>query len=223
MIAGLIIIAWAIIEWYGRLRELQNEQIYLDFRALASGFAGLLLVGLAGIVLLESAQVRQSLTGRVEATAGLADSGRIEYMRATLEGLMESPWTGLGLEGVEGVLTWKADLPMAKAPVRTHSDPVQLVAELGIPVSFILLALLIPFFRAIIRDWAEVQVGHTWSERMLQRAALAGLLTAAVHSMVDFHLRIPLVGYVFLIVLALALNEGSLLIVKRRSDSMRTE
>jgi hypothetical protein len=223
MIAGSIIIVWAVVEWYGRLRELQNEQIYLDFRAVASGLAGLLLVGLAGIVMLETAQVRQYLTGRVESTAGLADTGRLEYMRASLEGLMESPWTGLGLEGVEGVLTWKADLPMAKAPIRTHSDPVQLIAEVGIPVSFILLALLIPFFRAVMRDWAEVQVGHTWSERMLQRAALAGVLTALVHSVVDFHLRIALVGYVFLIVLALALNEGSLLIVKRRSDSMRSE
>jgi len=222
LISGSIIAAWIAIEWYGRLKELHNEQIYLDFKGLASGAAALVLIGTAGIVLLETAQVRERLAGRVEASQGFTDTGRLEYMRASLAGLMESPWTGLGLEGVEGVLTWKADLPMEKSPVRTHSDPVQLVAEMGIPVSFLLLALMIPFARAVLREWAEVQIAHTWSERILQRAALAGALGCLVHSFADFHLRIPLTGYVLLIVLALSLNEGCLSIVKRRSGAGRS-
>jgi hypothetical protein len=212
-----------VVEWYGRVRELQNEEIYLDLKGLASGAAGLLLIGVAGIAILESADVRERLIGRVEATDVMGDAGRLEYMRASLAGLLESPWVGLGLEGVEGVLTWKADLPMTKAPIRTHSDPVQLVAEMGIPITFVLLGLLFPFARAILREWADVQVAHTWSERFLQRAALAGALGCLVHSFADFHLRIPLTGYVFLIVLALSLNEGCLSIVKRRSGAGRPQ
>jgi hypothetical protein len=222
-IAGIIIGVWLIVEWYGRMRELQNEEIYLDLRSLASGAAGLLLVGAAGVMILESADVRERLIGRVESTDILGDAGRVEYMRASLAGLLESPWVGLGLEGVEGVLTWKADLPMTKAPVRTHSDPVQLAAEMGIPVTFVLLGLMLPLVRSILREWTEVQIAHTWSERFLQRAALAGALGCLVHSFADFHLRIPLTGYVFLIVLALSLNEGCLSIVKRRSGGGRQQ
>ena len=129
---------------------------------------------------------------------------------------METPLFGLGLGGAEAALTRFVDQPAVLAPIWSHNDYVQLVAELGLPVTSLLLGALVVFLVSFYKDIRQRRRDFDPSERVLQRAALLGVLTAALHAFVDFHLRVPLIGFTFLILVALIVNQGPLLVTSMR-------
>jgi O-antigen ligase len=164
----------------------------LFFRRDLPKRSGLALLGASatGVMLL----FVQLLGGEVNQhfdTQGLSDEGRIATYRSTLQMIIEHPWFGTGL----GTFVWSfpryrsAEDSLSGVWDLAHSTPLELAADLGIPLAtavglgwILILAILIRAVRRRRRDGIVVPL-----------AALCVALIGLLHSMVDFSLQIP--GY----------------------------
>ncbi len=121
---------------------------------------------------------------------GLVDEGRFAAYRSTLHMIAEHPWFGTGL----GTFAWSfpiyrsAEVSLFGEWNRAHSTPLELAAELGIPLTaaiglgwILILTLLIRGVRSRRRDG------------VVPLAALSVALIGLLHSMVDFSLQVS--GY----------------------------
>lgn len=173
-------------------------------------FAGIVIVVLVLLSpILQSTNFIERVEERIEyQDSAVVDFGRLEMSRATLEALMESPVAGLGLAGTNhGINRFERTDSTMKA-IWSHNDYVQFVAELGLPMTLICLAFLI---------WAGFQSKSYVSlffatfprpQRDLYRTAGCAFAVVMAHAIVDFHLRIPTIGFVTLILLALCITPG---------------
>lgn len=140
-----------------------------------------------------------------ERARGLAtgDLRRTELAIATLREAAATRGIGLGLSGTAGALD-RAITNTPKRPVWSHNDWVQVASELGVlgVGGFVATALAA---RRRLRERSGYGAALS-SPRLLEpaRAMLLGIGTIAVHSLVDFPLRIPLVAWSFLVLAAVA-------------------
>jgi O-antigen ligase len=147
------------------------------------------VTGASGVVLLLVQVLGGSVNRRFDAQS-LADEGRLDTYRATLHMIADHPWFGTGL----GTFVWSfpsyrsAEISLRGVWDLAHSTPLELAADLGIPLAaaiglgwILVLALLI---RA---SWWRRREG------IVPLAALSVALIGLLHSMVDFSLQIP--GY----------------------------
>ncbi len=217
LFGGSIIALWLSLETFVAWREMR-ERDTMDIRPsllILSGGGLLLLVVAMTLLLFTSSSLEVLLERGSTVTDELNQRGRLELWRAALAALAHSPWTGLGLGGTEGALNQYSQLPMSKIPIWAHNDPVQWVTELGIPVSVIALIVLGLLLGRVTLNWSRDLGRVSWALGLTRRAALVGVLVTLGHALTDFHLRIPMVGFAFLILLGLAINPGALLISPR--------
>lgn len=177
-------------------------EIYLNMRRgrlPRAGWVTALAVTAVGAALLTLwfAGTTAAMAGRFEnAPAGY---GRVELWTATAKGLAGSRFAGVGLGGAAVTMErFLGDTAARRTPGWTHNDYIQLAAELG-AVGLVLLGLWA--WRGARLLWRlPLTASHWWLSRrhLLDRALLAGILTVLLHSLVDFPLRIPLVGFCFL-------------------------
>ncbi len=136
--------------------------------------------------------------------------GRTAIWAATWYGFLEAPLTGLGAGGAEYAINrHTTGIALRSVPIYTHNDWLQFLADQGIVGALLLVA------------GAGATVGVWWRESggaahlavrraaALERAAAAGLVAAALHAFFEFHLRIPLVAFEALTLIAL-LSTGAL-------------
>jgi O-antigen ligase len=151
--------------------------------------SALLVAGAAGMALL----LVQFLGGSVNQhfnRQSLSDEGRLDTYRSTLQMIADHPWFGTGL----GTFAWSFPSYRSTEPSLfgvwdlAHSTPLELTADLGIPLAaaiglgwILVLALLI---RAALRRRRD---------GIVPLAALSVALIGLLHSMVDFSLQVP--GY----------------------------
>lgn len=164
-----------------------------------------LLLPLTGILLLLCTSFFPGIGARLSEQRHL--QGRTDIWLATFQGLRESNYLGMGPGGAEHAINrFTTTQPTRYAPVWSHNDYVQVIAELGLPF-LVLAAILIVGF---VRSWLKMQRGlarrYDWHERLLRRAGLVGALITLMHAAFDFHLRIPLIGFQFLLLAAVLCN-----------------
>jgi O-antigen ligase len=119
---------------------------------------------------------------------GLDDAGRVETYRSTLQMIKDSPLIGSGL----GTYAWSypeyrsGDVPVRGVWDRAHSTPLELAAELGIPLAaaiiagwLVIIALL--FASALSRRRSSAPIVGAW----------AIVLIGSLHSLIDFSFQIP--------------------------------
>jgi O-antigen ligase len=119
---------------------------------------------------------------------GITDSSRASAYRSTLEIIKEAPWFGTGL----GTFQWtfpsyrSLDLSVRGRWDRAHSTPLEICAEMGIPMCLLVLVawggIAYVFARAI-----HVNV----RKAALPIAAATIFLTVSLHSAIDFSLQTP--------------------------------
>jgi len=145
--------------------------------------------GAAGMALLLVQFLGGSVNQRFD-TQNLSDEGRLATYRATLHMIADHPWFGTGL----GTFVWSfpgyrsAENSLRGVWDLAHSTPLELAADLGLPLAaaiglawILILALL---FRAALRRRRD---------GIVPLAALSVALIGLLHSMVDFSLQMP--GY----------------------------
>ncbi|MBI1784142.1 O-antigen ligase family protein, partial [Candidatus Sumerlaeota bacterium] len=216
MFGGGIVLLLILIEVWGAWREMRtHSNIQTTPETIIVGGAGMLVMILALTILIFSTSSLERVVERGGVSDELRERGRLELWRASLEALGHSPWLGLGLGGAEAALNRYSVLPMATVAVWSHNDYVQFLAEMGIPVASVCLLALAALLSRLTADLVRHLRQYPWSQGMMQRSAMTGVLITLAHSITDFHLRIPLVGFTFLILLGLAVNSGALLISPR--------
>lgn len=206
---SLGLFVWGVGE-YTKWRIDHPYDVYWTTRRAAATFAA----ALVGVVLLlgpvlQTTNVVERFGERVQ-TATLVDEGRIEMSRATLEALAESPLFGLGLAGANHAINRFEKTDSTKKAIWTHNDLVQIVAELGVVFSILCLIALGFVFRTAIQYVKEAGSRFSWAEALPTRACGVGFALVLLHALVDFHLRIPLVGFATLSILALTVAPGLL-------------
>jgi O-antigen ligase len=153
-----------------------------------SGLA-VLVAGATGVALV-LVQVLGGAVNQHFETQNLSDAGRLATYRSTLHMIADHPWFGTGL----GTFVWSfpayrsSEISLRGVFDLAHSTPLELAADLGIPLAaaigfawILILALLI---RAALRRRRD---------GIVPLAALSVALIGLLHSMVDFSLQIP--GY----------------------------
>lgn len=129
-----------------------------------------------------------------------SDGGdRIKIWLASLQAIRMSPWLGWGLGGFADVYGIVQPMSMPVANDLAHSTPLETMVEVGIPMALVGFAVvLIPYgislYGAVIRRRAH---------RYLPAAAFAVATVPILHSMIDFSLQMPAIGFVVSAVLGM--------------------
>jgi O-antigen ligase len=165
------------------------------FRSDLPRVASLLVVaaGFAAVAL----GLLQILGGNVQAridVEGLVEQGRLEAYRSTLRIIADHPWFGTGLGTFAAVFPpyRSANISIVGVWDLAHSTPLELAAEVGVPLALVtaigwIVALLV-LMRGTRRSRRETIVPH---------AALAVSLIALLHSSIDFSLQVA--GYAIVV------------------------
>jgi O-antigen ligase len=136
---------------------------------------------------------------------GFADEDRLAAYRLTLRMIADHPWFGTFL----GTFAWGspayrgADNSMFGVWDLAHSTPLELAAELGIPLAALVAAGWIVMFIVLTHG-----VGRRRREAVIPLAALAVALIAVLHSSIDFSLQIPGYSIVVFALLGLGLSQS---------------
>jgi O-antigen ligase len=163
----------------------------LYFRRDLSSRAGVwIALAAAGAVALLLLQVMGGNVNSRFDLQGVADEGRLATWRATVRMIADHPWFGTGLGTFEWALPAyrTADVSLWGVWNRAHSTPLELAAEVGVPLAAAIAAgwivVLVVLARAAAVRRAKVAV---------PLAAFAVALLSLLHSSLDYDLQIP--GY----------------------------
>lgn len=168
-----------------------------------SGLAAL-AVGAAGVALL----LVQLLGGSVNRhfdMQSLSDEARLQTYRATLQMIADHPWFGSGL----GTFAWSfpgyrsADPSLVGRWDLAHSTPLELAADLGIPLAAAIGLCWMLFLALLLRA-----AGRGGREGIVPLAAFSFALVGLLHSMVDFSLQIPGYAIVAFAVVGVGLSQS---------------
>lgn len=125
---------------------------------------------------------------------GLASAGRMETYRSTLRLIAEHPWFGTGL----GTFAWSfpayrsGSLSVWGIWDRAHSTPLELAADLGLPLAGLIAVAWLAILAVVVRGVRLRRRGLAYPVVALSVAVLA-----LCHSAVDFSLQIP--GYAIVV------------------------
>jgi O-antigen ligase len=145
----------------------------------------LLWLGLAVAILMQV--MGAGIRGRVD-SEGLASVGRLETYRATLKMIGDHPWFGTG----QGTFAWSYpayrndNISAWGVWDRAHSTPLEVAAEMGIPLAVILCAWWLLVLGVL---WHGVQTRRRDLSVPLAALCISGI--ALLHSTIDFSLQIP--------------------------------
>ena len=166
---------------------------------------GLVLV--AGIVLLAATPIAGHMFQRFQSTTQFT-GGRTQMWKATVKAFWESPIFGIGFGGTEFALNRLLDtMATRRAPIWSHNDFLQIGAEtglVGILGATVLLAGLATTLLQSVRAGA-IPLGD-WKRGMIARGALVGAASVLLHSTMEFPLRVPMLGFQCLALVALAVG-----------------
>jgi hypothetical protein len=117
---------------------------------------------------------------------------RMQIWRASLQAVWMSPWLGWGLGSFADIYAIVQPMRMPIPNDLAHSTPLETMVEVGVPMALVGFAIvLIPwgvsFYGALTRRRAH---------RYLPGAAFAVAAVPILHSVVDFSLQMPAIGFV---------------------------
>ena len=123
----------------------------------------------------------------------VADDGRVQIWRASMDVVKAYPLTGVGLGAFQqGMYPFELGISTLTAGF-AHNDYLQIVAELGLPGLVLFAALGVYIFRKLIRVAARPD-SKNWA---LAAGLLGSLVAIGLHSLVDFNLYIPANALIF--------------------------
>lgn len=209
--------AWLLVEVVQHLKSGGlRRRVRFSRAELLLGTTTFCFLTLSLLLLIVFGSVLDGLLSR-GAPDTLTMKGRTELWQATLQGLAESPLGGLGLGGASAAINRFATIPLMRVPTWSHSDFVQLIAEAGLPAALIFGG----FAGVSAARWLDAFSKRSrvtsWRRGLVRRSAMAGAGITVAHALLDFHLRIPLIGFGFLVLLALSLCEEVLVPAVRTS------
>jgi len=120
------------------------------------------------------------------------DSSRLRIWSAAVEAIGMSPWLGWGLGGFGDVFALLQPFNSLQPNDIAHSTPLETVVELGVFAA-------IPAMAVVVLPWAVCLRGaltRGFALRYLPAAGFAAASVPILHSLIDFSLQIPAIGFV---------------------------
>ena len=163
---------------------------YRDLRRRGWVAAALVIGGLTALVFLEI--LAGNVIQRFE-EEGFVDQGRLETYRSTLRMIADHPWFGTGL----GTFVWsfpayRSDVSMWGVWIFAHSTPLELAADLGLPLTGLIGLAWLVVLVVLIRG-----VRTRRNDRIVPAGALAVAILILAHSFIDFSPQNP--GYAIVV------------------------
>ena len=164
---------------------------YRDLPRRGGVAAALAIAGFIVLVLLQF--LGGNVSGRFD-LQGLSDEGRVETYRSTLRMIADHPWFGTGL----GTFVWSfpayrsANMSPWFVWDRAHSTPLELAADLGLPLAALIVLAWLIVLAVLIRG-----VRFRRRDLIVPVGALAVAVLGLTHSAIDFPLQIP--GYAIIV------------------------
>jgi hypothetical protein len=154
-----------------------------------------------GAAIVVAAVVMLIAGGRIvtKTSVGSEGGGRGAIWGASLEAVGLSPWFGWGLGSFADIyaVVQRPSLPIPND--LAHSTPLETMVEVGVPVALVAFAMvLIPWGLSLLGAFRR-RPAH----RYLPVAAFAVAAVPILHSMIDFSLQMPAIGFVVSAVLGL--------------------
>lgn len=149
----------------------------------------LYFVGLAVILLVGSIAGSGMLSKFVLSTD---DASRLRIWSAAFQAIAMSPWLGWGLGGFGNVFTLLQPSDSLQPNDIAHSTPLETVVELGWVAA-------VPAMVIVALPWAVCLRGaltRRFGDRYLPAAAFSVAAVPILHSLIDFSLQIPAIGFV---------------------------
>lgn len=118
--------------------------------------------------------------------------GRLHIWSAAFQAIAMSPWLGWGLGSFGDVFALLQPSDSLQPNDIAHSTPLETVVELGVFAA-------IPAMLVVILPWAVCLRGaltRRLARRYLPGAAFAATSVPILHSLIDFSLQIPAIGFV---------------------------
>jgi len=134
---------------------------------------------------------------------GLSDEVRLDIYRSTLHMIAEHPWFGTGL----GTFVWSfpsyrsSEISITGVGDLAHSTPLELIADLGIPLAAVIGLSWIVILTLLIRAASRRR-----RDRIIPLVAFSVALIGLLHSMVDFSLQVP--GYAIVVFAVVGVGLG---------------
>ncbi len=172
-----------------------------------SGRTAIAAGAVAVAVLLASAIVFDGFQSRLAQSDVLSANSRMAFWEAEWAAFAESHYLGIGPGSSRYAINRFSPIPLDRMPIHAHNDPLEWLVELGLPATILLSALLIWFFLAWV-PWL-IRAGVLRARGRLLRGLLWGIVLVLALSVYDFHLRVPLMGFQFLLMMALSLGQGT--------------
>jgi O-antigen ligase len=150
----------------------------------------------------------QFLGGNVEqriASAGLGDLGRLAAYRSTLRIIADNPWFGTGLGTFRSAFPAyrSADISIFGVWTVAHSTPLELAAELGIPLALMIAAAWVVAIIVLLRGTRRSR-----RDTVAPLAAFGVALAALLHTSIDFSLQVSGVAIVVFALVGIGLAQS---------------
>lgn len=146
-----------------------------------------LLIG-GAVIALMLLQLFGGAIGRRLETSGVSDEGRFDIYRAILHMIRDHPWFGTGLGTFASAFPAYREMPPDMTGVWTmgHSTPLEMAAELGIPLTAVVGVSALMAVVVLVRG-----AFHRRRDEIVPLAGATVLAISVAHSCIDFSLQIP--------------------------------
>lgn len=203
--AGIVFSLVALVVAFG-------AYFYRDLPRRGGVVVALAIGGLIALIVLEMLGGRVS--GRFD-VQGLSDEDRLETYRSTLRIIADYPWfgTGLGTYGWSFPAYRSANVSMWWVWDRAHSTPLELAADLGLPLAGLIVLAWLIVLATLIRG---VRIRRR--DRIVPLAAAAVAFLGLTHSLIDFSLQIPGYSIVVFALVGAGLSQSFSSNMMNRSD-----
>jgi len=123
----------------------------------------------------------------------LLDAGNLNravIWRASIEALLDSPWLGWGLGSYNDIYAIHQPPTITQPNDKAHSTPLEFLVEMGIVGG-------IPALAVCLIPWGICLIGALRRrQRQLPALVFSVVAVAILHSLIDFSLQMPAIGFV---------------------------
>lgn len=146
----------------------------------AAAVVGVVMIAIAG----------NTFWDKLSKLSEIGSLDRFYIWRATIDAIRLSPWLGWGLGSFADIYSVLQRFEVPIVNDLAHSTPLEFVAELGIPGA-------LAAFGVVLVPWIVSWRGSSRraSNRYLPAGAFAVAAVAILHSVVDFSLQMPAIGF----------------------------
>lgn len=170
-------------------------------RRVAMSFAALTIAAIVYYFVVSGSGFVERLNALIG--SDLASNARLIVYKATISGIIESPWLGFGYGTFEDFFKTIRSPEMPGRFIRAHNSYLENALELGIPAATALLSSI-----ALLASRALKGIGRRGSLFVYGWMAFCATVLVGGHALVDFSLQIPAIAVTYAAILAVGCSQS---------------